>query len=73
MWMAGAGVKTGQTYGTTDDFSYNIIEDPLSVYDLNATILQLLGIQHDRLTFRHAGRDHRLTDVHGEVVKALLA
>ncbi len=73
MWMAGAGVKTGQTYGTTDDFSYNIVEDPLSVYDLNATILQLLGIQHDRLTFRHAGRDHRLTDVHGEVVQALLA
>ena len=73
MWMAGAGVKTGQTYGATDDFSYNVVEDPLSVYDLNATILHLLGIKHDRLTFRHAGRDHRLTDVHGEVVDALLA
>ena len=73
MWMAGAGVKAGQVYGRTDDFSYNIVEDPLSVYDLNATILHLLGLDHERLTYRHAGRDFRLTDVHGEVRKALLA
>ena len=73
MWMAGAGVKAGQVYGRTDDFSYNIVEDPLSVYDLNATILHLLGLDHERLTYRHAGRDFRLTDVHGEVRQALLA
>ncbi|MEM9802747.1 MAG: DUF1501 domain-containing protein [Planctomycetota bacterium] len=73
MWMAGAGVRTGQTYGTTDDFSYNVVKDPLSVFDLNATILHLLGIDHERLTYRHAGRDFRLTDVHGEVVDRLLA
>ena len=73
MWMAGAGVRAGQTYGATDDFSYNVVEDPLSIFDLNATILHLLGIDHERLTYRHAGRDFRLTDVHGEVVDALLA
>ena len=73
MWMAGAGVKAGQVYGRTDDFSYNIVEDPLSVHDLNATILHLLGLDHERLTYRHAGRDFRLTDVHGEVRQALLA
>ncbi len=73
MWMAGAGVKTGQVYGATDDFSYNITENPLSVFDLNATILHLLGLDHERLTYRHAGRDFRLTDVHGEVRQALLA
>ena len=73
MWMAGAGVKAGQVYGRTDDFSYNVVEDPLSVYDLNATILHLLGLDHERLTYRHAGRDFRLTDVHGEVRQALLA
>lgn len=73
MWMAGAGVKTGQVYGATDDFSYNITENPLSVFDLNATILHLLGLNHERLTYRHAGRDFRLTDVHGEVRQALLA
>jgi len=73
MWMAGAGVKAGQVYGETDDFSYNIVQGGLSVHDLNATILHLLGIDHERLTTRYAGRDFRLTDVHGEVVRALLA
>ena len=73
MWMAGAGVKAGQTYGATDDFSYNITENPLSVFDLNATILHLLGIDHERLTYRQAGRDFRLTDVEGEVRRALLS
>jgi len=73
MWMAGGGVKPGVVHGETDDFSYNIVRDPVSVYDLNATILHLLGLDHERLTFRHAGRDFRLTDVHGEVVRPLLA
>ena len=61
------------TYGETDDFSYNIVKDPVEVHDLNATILHLLGIDHTRLTFRFQGRDFRLTDVHGKVVKAILA
>jgi hypothetical protein len=73
VWLAGAGVKAGLTYGETDDFSYNIIRDPVEVYDLNATVLHLLGIDHKRLTYRFQGRDFRLTDVHGNVVKALLA
>ena len=72
MWMAGAGVRAGQVYGETDDFSYNVVKDPLSVFDLNATVLHLLGLDHERLTYRHAGRDFRLTDVEGEVVGALL-
>jgi len=61
------------TYGETDDFSYNITRDPVEVYDLNATILRLLGIDHTRLTFRFQGRDFRLTDVHGKVIKPILA
>ncbi len=61
--MAGAGVKGGVTYGRTDDFSYNIEEDPVHIRDLNATILHLLGIDHERLTFKHQGLDHRLTGV----------
>lgn len=73
IWMAGGGVKAGLSFGETDDFSYNIVKDPVEVYDLNATILQLLGIDHLRLTYRFQGRDFRLTDVHGNVVKALLA
>ena len=71
-WMAGAGIKGGTVYGETDDFSYNIVENPVHIHDLNATILQQLGIDHERLTFRHQGRDFRLTDVHGEVVKGIL-
>jgi uncharacterized protein (DUF1501 family) len=73
IWLAGGGVKPGQTYGETDDFSYNIIRDPVEVYDLNATILHLLGIDHLRLTYKFQGRDFRLTDVHGKVVNAVLA
>jgi len=73
MWVAGGGTKPGMTLGETDDFSYNITADPVSVYDLQATILHLLGIDHKRLTYRFQGRDFRLTDVHGEVVDKLLA
>jgi hypothetical protein len=73
MWMAGGGMKPGIAYGKTDDFSYNITENPVHVHDLNATILHLLGIDHERLTFRFQGRDFRLTDVHGKVVKDILA
>jgi hypothetical protein len=72
MWMAGGGVKPGITYGQTDDFSYNVTENPVHVHDLNATILHLLGIDHERLTYRFQGRDFRLTDVEGRVVKEIL-
>lgn len=73
IWMAGGGVRAGSTYGRTDDFSYNVAENPVHVHDLNATLLKLLGIDHKRLTFKYQGRHHRLTDVHGEVVDPLLA
>ncbi len=73
VWLAGGGIKAGMTLGETDDFSYNITRDPVEVYDLNATILHLLGIDHTRLTYRFQGRDFRLTDVHGKVVKPILA
>jgi hypothetical protein len=73
VWLAGGGVKAGYAHGETDDFSYNIVRDPVEVYDLNATVLHLLGIEHTRLTYRFQGRDFRLTDVHGTVVKELLA
>ncbi len=71
--MAGGGIKPGMLHGETDDFSYNIVKDPVDVHDLNATILHLLGIDHTRLTYRFQGRDFRLTDVHGKVVDRLLA
>lgn len=73
MWMAGAGVKAGVTYGKTDDFSYNIVENPVSVHDFQATLMHLMGIDHERLTFKHQGRRFRLTDVHGHVVKGVLS
>jgi hypothetical protein len=73
IWLAGAGVKAGVTHGETDDFSYNIVRDQVEVYDLNATILHLLGIDHTQLTYKFQGRDFRLTDVHGNVVKEVLA
>lgn len=73
IWMAGGGVKPGISYGETDDFSYNIIKDPVHVHDFQATMMHLLGIDHERLTFKHQGRRYRLTDVHGEVVKGILA
>ncbi len=73
VWMAGGGIKPGITYGATDDFSYNIAENPVHIHDMNATILHCLGINHTRLTYHFQGRDFRLTDVHGNVVKDILA
>jgi len=73
MWVAGGGMKRGTVLGETDDFSYNIASDPVSVYDLQATILHVLGIDHKRLTYKFQGRDFRLTDVHGDIVQKLLA
>jgi hypothetical protein len=73
MWMAGGGVKGGMAYGSTDDFGFKALENRLHVHDLHATILHLLGLDHEQLTFRHAGRDFRLTDVYGKVAKAVVA
>lgn len=73
MWMAGGGVKGGMTYGETDDFGFRAMVDKVHVHDLHATILHLLGLDHQRLTYRHAGRDFRLTDVHGRVVHEIIA
>ena len=73
MWMAGGGIKPGMTIGQTDELGYNIVEDPVHVHDLQATILHLMGIDHTKLTYRFQGRDFRLTDVSGNVVKKLLA
>ncbi len=73
LWMAGGGVKRGHVHGATDDFGFNVAHDPVHVHDLQATILHLLGINHEQLTYRHAGRDYRLTDVFGKVVKDILA
>jgi hypothetical protein len=73
IWMAGAGIKPGLVYGETDDFGYNITRDPVPIHDLHATILHLLGFDHTKLTYRHAGRDYRLTDVAGEVRFPILA
>ncbi|MFN0018580.1 MAG: DUF1501 domain-containing protein [Pirellulaceae bacterium] len=73
VWMAGGGIKPGMVHGSTDDFSYNITDKPVHVHDLNATLLHCLGIEHERLTFRFQGRDYRLTDVQGNVVKEILA
>ncbi|MFT5524157.1 MAG: hypothetical protein ACI9HK_002108 [Pirellulaceae bacterium] len=72
-WMAGGGIKPGIVYGETDEFSYNVTENPVHIHDLNATMLHCLGVDHERLTFKHQGRDFRLTDVHGKVVKDILA
>jgi uncharacterized protein (DUF1501 family) len=73
MWLAGAGVKPGVTVGQTDELGYNITEDPVDVHDLHATLLHLLGLDHTKLTYKFQGRDFRLTDVHGNVVRKLLA
>lgn len=72
VWLAGAGVKAPFTYGATDDFSFKAVENPTTVYDLHATILHLLGLNHERLTFRHNGTERRLTDVHGHVINDIL-
>ena len=73
IFMAGAGVKKGFSYGATDDYCYNIIENPVHVHDLNATIMHLLGVDHKKLTFRFQGRDYRLTDIHGHLIKNILS
>ena len=73
LWMAGGGVRGGHVHGATDDYAYNVVRDPLTVQDFHATFLHLLGIDHKRLTFRFEGRDYRLTDVHGEVERRILA
>ena len=73
IWMAGGGVKTGIVYGETDDFGYNIIKDPVHVHDFHATVLHLMGLNHEKLVFRHLGRRYRLTDVSGKVIKELIA
>ena len=73
MWLAGGGIKPGITYGRTDEYGYYGVENKVHFHDLHATILHLLGLDHTKLTFRHAGRDYRLTDVHGEIVRDLLA
>jgi Protein of unknown function (DUF1501) len=73
MWMAGGGVKAGLTFGATDDLGFHVVEDGVQVHDIQATILHLLGFDHERLTYHHAGRDFRLTDVEGSVIKKILA
>ena len=73
MWMAGAGVRGGTAYGATDEFGFRAVQDKVHVHDLHATLLHLLGFDHEKLTYRHAGRDYRLTDVSGEVVRGILA
>ena len=73
IWMAGGGVKPGISYGRTDDFCYNVVENPVHIHDINATILHTLGVNHERLTYKFQGRDFRLTDIHGEIVKGILA
>jgi hypothetical protein len=73
MWLAGGGVKPGITYGKTDDFGFSPVEQPVHVHDLNATVLHLLGLDHEKLTFNYQGREFRLTDIHGQVVRELLA
>ena len=71
--MAGGGIKPGIVYGETDDFSYNVTKDPVHIHDLNATVMHRLGFDHEKLIYRHQGRDFRLTDVHGNVVRDILA
>jgi hypothetical protein len=73
MWLAGGGIKAGHVHGKTDDFGFNVVENPVHVHDLNATLLHLLGFDHTRLTYRFQGRDYRLTDVHGNLVRGILA
>ncbi|HBP57147.1 MAG TPA: sulfatase, partial [Verrucomicrobiales bacterium] len=73
MWFAGGGIQPGVTMGATDELGFNVVEDSVHVHDIQATILHLLGLDHERLTFRHQGRDYRLTDVHGQVVQQLIA
>jgi arylsulfatase A-like enzyme len=71
--MAGGGVKGGMTYGATDEFGFKAVDKPVHVHDLHATMLHLMGLDHQKLTFRYSGRDFRLTDVHGNVVQEIIA
>ena len=73
MWMAGGGVRGGMTYGATDEFGFRSVTDKVHVHDLHATVLHLMGFDHERLTYRHGGRDYRLTDVYGRVVNEIFA
>jgi uncharacterized protein (DUF1501 family) len=73
MWMAGGGVKGGFAHGATDEYGYYAVENRVAMHDLHATILHLLGLDHEKLTYRHAGRDFRLTDVYGNVVREVIA
>ncbi len=73
VWLAGGGVRGGMTYGATDEFGYRAVENVVEMHDLHATMLHLLGMDHERLTFLHGGRFHRLTDVHGRVIREVLA
>ena len=72
-WMAGAGVKRGYSYGSTDEFGYQSVDKPTTIYDLHATIMHLAGLDHERLTYYHNGIERRLTDVHGHIVRDILA
>lgn len=73
MLLAGGGIKSGVTYGATDELGYDAVENPVAIHDLHATMLRLLGIDHERLTYKHQGRNYRLTDVHGNIVDGILA
>jgi uncharacterized protein (DUF1501 family) len=73
VWLAGGGIRGGTVYGATDDLGYYAVEDVCKIYDLWATVLHLLGVDHTQLTYRHGGRDFRLTDVYGEVIQGILA
>jgi len=73
MWLAGGGTKGGHVHGATDEFGFKAVQDRVHVHDLQATILHLIGLDHERLTYRHTGRDYRLTDVAGKVVRGILA
>jgi uncharacterized protein (DUF1501 family) len=73
MWMAGGGVRPGHVHGATDEFGWHAVQDRVHVHDLHATLLHMMGFDHERLTYRHAGRDYRLTDVHGHVVRQILS
>ena len=73
VWLAGGGVRGGMAYGATDEFGFAAVENKMHVHDLHATMLHLMGIDHERLTYRYSGRDFRLTDVHGRIVKEIIA
>jgi len=73
VWLAGGGVKPGFSYGSSDEYGYQAVENKVHMHDLHATVLYLLGLEHEKLTFRHAGRDYRLTDLYGNVIRDIIA